>query len=97
METLKRWVSPQNISVVAVICFIGLILTSYFRQTKPIKDLEQQVKESKAKVAQQHKKVDSLSQNSTINEKQRIEDNYRVDILPDPELQNAIDSAFIRP
>ena len=97
MELLKRWASTQNISIIAVILFVGLVLTSYFRQIKPIKDLDQQVKESEHKVGDLNQKVDSLTKKTTTNEKQRIEENNRIDILPDDELQYAIDSAFYRP
>lgn len=97
MELLKRWASTQNIYIIAVILFVGLVLTSYFRQIKPIKDLDQQVKESEHKVGDLTKKVDSLTKKTTTNEKQRIEENNRIDILPDDELQYAIDSAFYRP
>lgn len=97
MELLKRWASTQNISIIAVILFVGLVLTSYFRQIEPIKSLEEQVKESEHKVGNLIQKADSLNKKATTNEKQRIEENNRIDILPDDELQYAIDSAFYRP
>lgn len=97
MELLKRWASTQNISIIAVILFVVIILTSYFRQIEPIESLEEQVKESKQKVAVLTTKVDTATKKITDNEKARIDANNRIDIIPDDELQIAIDSAFYRP
>ena len=95
MELLKRWASPQNFTIIAVILFLGLIVFSFFQQTKSIRGLEDQIETAEKRVDSLHKKSESIQKQTIVSEKKRIENNNFIDVLLDDDLQNAIDSAFV--
>jgi TolA-binding protein len=95
MEMLKRWASPQNFTIIAVILFMGLIGFSFFSQTKSIRGLEEQIKTAEKRVDSLRNRGESIQKQTIISEKKRVENNNFIDVLPDADLQNAIDSAFV--
>jgi predicted Holliday junction resolvase-like endonuclease len=95
METLKRWASPQNITIVAVIMFLAIIGISYYRQIKPIKSLEEQIEITEKAIDSTQQQAKQNIQKANQSEEQRIQNNNFIDVLPNDELQNAIDSAFV--
>jgi cell division protein FtsB len=95
MKMLKGWASTRNITFIAVILFMGLIGFSFYHQTKSIRGLDEQIKIAKKRVDSLEKRNESIQQNINISEKKRIENNNFIDVVPNDDLQNAIDSAFV--
>jgi cell division protein FtsB len=95
MEMLKGWASTRNITIIVVILFLGLIGFSFYHQTKSIRGLEEQIKTAEKRVDSLHKRSESIQKQTIVSEKKRIENNNFIDVLPDDDLQNAIDSAFV--
>ena len=94
MEMMKIWASSQNIIIIAAILLLALIGISYYRQTNPIRAIQNKMDSSQKVVNQLENRAKVFPKNVTKSENQRLEYAKWIDTLPDDDLQNAIDSAY---